>query len=363
MYWAIHGPNLPITSDPFYLLMSISDPALLLQRVPELEALVDDAKIRRAIESGDPFKVYRALVLARLLRRLPQHGQLLKSLTDERRLFVKPLKGTPSLFSLNSFGFGFVGKSEQNADGSYIALHALVAFFILPLIPLGAFVVRDTGSRQYQIYARAPLGIAGWLYTRGVASALVLSVLVGAAHSFSASGSQDVIVLNGFAVPVTVDVGSQQITVPAGGRGTLNLKVGTLTGTARSAKGVVLDTLPMEIRSSGLLSIWNIAGAAPLTRNTVVYSKTPGAGGQGAQQIYCGTRFIEMANVRYAFQAPPATMSMNKHSDSVSVEQVEVAPTGNIEGAQACMSYGLNTGHEKDIARLAEALAKLKDWE
>lgn len=341
--------------------MSISDPAQLLQRVPELEALTGDARIRRAIESGDPFKVYRTLVLARLFRRLPGQKDLLKALTGERRLFAKALKGTPSLLSFNSVGFGFVGKAEKNADDSYIALHALVVLFAVPVIPLGAFVVRETGSRQYQIYARAPLGILGWLYTRGVALALVLSVLVGAAHSFRAAGTQELTVLNGFTVPLTVTIGGQQITVAPNSHSALTLNVGQLTGTARTAKGEVLDTLTTDLHSSGRLSIWNVAGAAPLARNTIVYSKQPGAG-QNAQQIYCGARFVELANIKYAFQPPPETVSMGKHTDSTTVEQVEILKAPASGAANACLAYSLDKGHEKDVAPLAEALAQLDGW-
>jgi hypothetical protein len=341
--------------------MSISDPAQILQRVPELEALTDDPKISRAIETGDTFKVYRALVLARLLRRLPAHHDLLKKLTAERRLFIKPLKGTPSLMSFNSVGFGFVGKAEKNPDDSYIALHALVVLFYVPIIPLGAYVVRDDGSRKYQIFARAPLGILGWLYTRGVAAALVLSVGAGALHAYKASGNQDLTVLNGFEIPLTVDIGGQKVTVEPNGRSMLTLKVGKVTGTARTAKGEVLDTLSTDIKSSGRLSIWNVAGAAPLVRNTIVYSKTPSAN-DSSQQIYCGARFVELPDIRYAFEDPPTKVKLSRSSDSTTVQHVAVAKTANAAGAVACLSWAMNENHIKDVVPLAEAMAQLDGW-
>ena len=75
--------------------MSISDPANLIHRIPELQALADDHKIRRAIETGDAFKVYRALLMANLFRRLPRHRDLITMLTNERRLFAKPILKAP----------------------------------------------------------------------------------------------------------------------------------------------------------------------------------------------------------------------------------------------------------------------------
>ena len=59
--------------------MSLKDPANLVQRIPELEVLAADPKIRRAIETGDPFKVYRALGWAKWLKRLPEERDTLKT--------------------------------------------------------------------------------------------------------------------------------------------------------------------------------------------------------------------------------------------------------------------------------------------
>ncbi len=126
--------------------MTISDPSQILQRVPELHDLVGDSKIRHAIESGAPFKIYRSLVLAKLFRRLPQHKELLQMLTSQRRLFARGLKGSPSLGTINSVGFSFVGKDEQDVEGYHIALHAFVILFALPIIPLGSYPSRRKPS-------------------------------------------------------------------------------------------------------------------------------------------------------------------------------------------------------------------------
>lgn len=345
--------------------MPIADPAQLLQRVPELEALADDPRIGRALASGDPFKVFRALMLARLLRRLPGHRALLKELTGERRLFAKPLKGTPALGSINSVGFGFVGNAEEDTDGSHIALHAIVVLFAIPIVPLGAYVVRSTGSRQWQIYARAPLGILGWLYTRGLAAALVVLVGVGAIHSIEATGHQDLVVLNGFEEPLIVAFGAQTQTVPAQGRIKVTLAAGALHGTATSAHAGVVDTINTPLASSARLSIWNIAGAAPLVRNTVIYSRTKASGPAPAnlQVVYCGKQFVELDDVRFRFEEPPATMSMDKHTDSVSVQHVTVASEPKVAGATSCANYLLGRPASKDTAALLAALAQLKNWD
>ncbi|MFZ6873405.1 hypothetical protein ACO0LF_15225 [Undibacterium sp. Di27W] len=345
--------------------MSISDPANLFQRVPELRSFSDDPKISRAIESGDPFKVYRSLVLARLFRRLPEHKALLKELTRERRLFAKSLKGTPSLGTINSVGFSFVGESERDTDGSHIALHAFVILFAIPLIPMGSYVVRSTGDRQWQIYARAPLGIMGWLYTRGLALALVLMVLSGAAASYHEASNQDLTILNGFDVPVQVNIGKQMATIPAQGRTTLTLPVGHLQGEARADKTGIIDTYDQTLESSDRYSIWNIAGAAPLVQNTIIYSKVkPAQPDQaGRQTVYCGKRLLELGNIKYPFTEPPQSMSMSKYESSVSVNQLNIATQANTPGVMSCLDYAFAHGQEKDMLQAIEAFAATKDWD
>ncbi|MFZ6657499.1 tetratricopeptide repeat protein [Undibacterium sp. TJN19] len=348
--------------------MSISDPAQLFQRVPELLALSEDPKISRAIETGDPFKVYRALVLARLFRRLPEHKAVLKALTQERRLFAKPLKSTPSLGSINSIGFSFIGESEKDSDGSYIALHAFVILFAIPLVPLGSYVVRVSGPNQWQIFARAPLGILGWLYTRGLAMILVVLVLTGAAHSYHESNYQDLTLLNGFEVPLTVSFGNQVISVPAQGRTTITLEAGIQHGTARAIKAGVIDTLDTTLESSDRYSIWNIAGAAPLVRNTIVYTKeslprADNVNNTGGQTVYCGKRFIELSNIKYAFTEPPQTMTMSKHENETRVEHITVISQPKTAGVFSCINYAFSRNQEKQMTMAMDALLPLKDWD
>lgn len=343
--------------------MSLCDPAQLLQRIPELAALTEDPRIRRAIESGDSFKVFRALMLARLLRRLPAHKELLKQLTAERRLFAKSLRGTPPLGRINSVGFSFIGGANPNSDGTHIALYAFVVLFVIPLVPLGAYVVKSTGNRTWQVYARVPLSISGWLYARGLTAAILLLVVSGAVRSFDAAGHQDLMVLNGFDEPLTLAFDGQTLTLPAQGRLSVKLKAGKLHATASSAGKRVIDTIDTELANSKRLSFWNIAGATPLLRNTVVYTKekSTGPAPANAQTVYCGKRFVELADVRYRFETPPQTIRMSKRETSTSVEQIDVATRANVPGAVLCARYLIDHAMGSEGAILMAAQAQLKD--
>jgi hypothetical protein len=344
--------------------MPISDPAQILQRVPELNELTGDPKILRAIESGDTFKLYRTLMLARVFRRLPEHAETLKLLTRERRLFAKPLEKMPSLGNINSVGFGFVGKAERDIDGSHIALHAFVVLYELPLVPLGAYVVQSTGDHEWQVYARAPLGFAGWLYTRGLAAALALLVGWGALTSIAASRSQDLVVLNGFGVPLTVVFDQQTVQVPANGRATIEVKAGPVHGVASTAKGVKVDSLDRTIVSSSATSIWNIAAAAPLFENTVVYTRE---GSEPKKElaryvVHCGKQFIEFEDIDFLFTEPPATMSFSENATHTTRSQVDVARHPGADGMALCLNHAIDQNQEAGMLAALEAQAELKGW-
>jgi uncharacterized protein YfaP (DUF2135 family) len=82
----------------------------------------------------------------------------------------------------------------------------------------------------------------GWLYSRGLALGLVALVGWGAVGSIIKSRTQDVLVVNGLDVPVSVELDGTQRTVPSMGRESITVKTGKVEGRA-TAKGVVVDTL------------------------------------------------------------------------------------------------------------------------
>ncbi|GGC66926.1 tetratricopeptide repeat protein [Undibacterium terreum] len=345
--------------------MSISDPAQLLQRVPELEALIDDPRIRKAIESGDPFKVYRALVWAKWLRRLPQHRDTVELLVGHRRLFAKPLKRSPSLGTVNSVGFSFVGEVESDTDGSHIALHALVVLFAVPVVPLGAYLVRSTGERQWSIFARVPMGLFGWLYSRGLAAGLLTTLLAGAVGSYHKSQTQDIMVLNGLPVALQVELDGKKQTIPPEGRTTINVAAGLVKGSATAGQLGAVDSFDQDVKSQSGYVIWNIAGASPLMRENVTYYKTrpdkPPA--DAPPNIYCGQRYIEMPHADFAFEQPAEKVSMSKHDNLVSRSHIDIIHQGNRSALDLCTVYLFSVGQPGKTAPLYEAQAVLSGWD
>ncbi|HVG63326.1 MAG TPA: hypothetical protein VNA24_32475 [Hyalangium sp.] len=168
----------------------IQDPAGLLQRIPELKPLCEDPGVLRAVEQGDPFRLYRALRWARWLGRLRSHREAIDALLGHRRLFARPLKGNPWLGTVNGFGATLLGDAEPDShDGTHIATHYVVALFAIPLLPLGAYVVRrgdgsTSLSRSWALFARVPLGTLPWLWSRALALGVMALVAFGAVQTF-----------------------------------------------------------------------------------------------------------------------------------------------------------------------------------
>jgi hypothetical protein len=348
--------------------MALSDPANLVERIPELEVLAADPKILKAIETGDPFKVYRAIVWAKWFRRLPAHQETLDALVRQRRLFAKPLNGSPWLGSLNGIGFSFVGRSEKEGDGSFIAKHAFVFFFFIPIIPLRSYLVKKVGSSlfssQWQVYARVPSGIVGLVYSRALAALIGLSVIAGIFGSIERARSQDIYVINGFDVPLNVVLDGHARTVAPLGNERIHVKTGPVQGSA-TANGVKIDTFNRQVASSPAYSVWNVAGAAPLFREEVAYYKdkpaTPPE--QADAVVYCGQDFVEIPGVDYAFTASPDSVSMGKHTDRATRTRIDVARPDGQAGYLSCLHYLTAHKQGQRAAGFMEAAAELKGWD
>lgn len=327
--------------------MSIADPANLLHRIPELLSLADDPKIRRAIVTGDTFKVYRALWMARLLRRLPKQADLLINLTSERRLFAKPTNITAATRKSSPFGFQFMGGSEHDTDGSYVATRAFVILSKIAFIPLGNYVVKSTGKQQWEVFARVPLHLKGWLATRGLAFLLASLALSGAAYTYHRSHSQDIILLNGFDLPVLVTLDGESIQLPPQGKASMNVRTGALKGSASVNEVGVIDSFQQTIVSHDGTTIWNIAGAAPLLQTTIVSSKSDDeVGEKNVPSVYCGQHFIEL-------------------DTKLSISKITLAKTtaeNGPVGIAMCVKYANENGQEKTIAPALEAQALIFEW-
>jgi hypothetical protein len=346
----------------------IRDPAGLLTRIQELEPLCSDPRIRRAIEKGDPFKVYRALWWARLTGKLVAHRRTLDLLLAHRRAFAKPLGGrTPMLGTFNGFGATLLGGSEQEPDGTSIATHCVVALFVLPVFPLGAYVVaggeRKVLSTSWTIFARVPLGTFAWLSRRAVAFAMVAAVAWAGATALWNTRHRAVTVVNGLAVPVRATLGSETREVAPGATVTLGAPVGTIRARAATASGADIESFDLPVPRPGhSLLVWNVAGAAPVYEEVVEYfAKAPDADHRGPKpSLHCGDRVLEVTGIDYFFQAPPPTVSMPKGAAVSTRRHVDIATGLDGPPADFCVTILLDRHREGDALRVLEARARAR---
>ena len=347
----------------------LQDPSEILNRVPELELLAGEPSIRRAIEAGDPFKIYRALFWTRLLGRLASQRETLSTLLRNRRLFAKPIKGSPWLGTLNGVGATLLGESERDPEGTHVATHAVVIFFVVPLLPLGAYVVRKEKSgvfrSSWRIFARVPMGPVPWLWSRLVGLGALASVLFGVFAAVHSARYGDVRVLNAFEVPVEVTVGEKKATVPARGDAVISARVGRHPARAATAEGIEVDALDLEVTSGRRVLAWNLAGAMPAFLLDVVYSteKAPAETTEPPPRaVYCGQRVIQLPAVDYAFRAPEKTVSMPKGSGRVVKSYLDYE-RGAKDASRRCFFYLVQKGREADAAAFVEIAARIAKWD
>ncbi len=351
--------------------MTFSDPAELLQRIPELEPLAADPGIRKAIATGDPFKVYRALFWAKWLRRLPQHRRSLDHLLGQRRLFAKPLKGSPVLGSLNSIGFGFVGESERDGDGTHIALHAFVALFVVPLLPLGSYLVQKAGSSglssQWRIFARVPMSGQLWLYTRALAVGALALIGFGGYSAIHSSDHQEVIVVNGFDKPLKIVLDGQTGTVPPQERIAIDVRTGKVEGLAQLADGTEIERFAQDVHADADHAVWNVAGLAPMFQETIAYyaeGQSPPTDEESQGSIHCGDSYFELGRVDYAFEEPPQTISMGRGETRVERTRLDMLkPEGGMKPSEMCLNYAMGQKSLAKFAPMFTALAANKGWD
>lgn len=351
--------------------MIIQDPAGLLQRIPELKPLCEDPAVRRAVERGDPFRLYRTLRWARWMGRLRSHREVINALLRHRRLFARPLKRSPTLGTLNGFGASLIGSAEKDEqDGTCIATHCIVALFAIPLVPLGAYVVlpgpgSGTFNRAWTIFARVPLGPLPWLWSRALALGVMALVVLGAAQAFQDSRYQDVRLINGLPQPVSVELGGQKTTVPARGMKILpQVPVGLQKGRAEAQDGSEADTVELDVASGFDVLAWNIAGAAPVFQETVVYGPDSDSSNlKGYEpQLFCGQKVLTLRGVDDVFREPPKSMRLSEHQRRATRSHVGLVPQ-DTSGVPVCLSLFISRDRYAEAVSLVELFARMSGWE
>lgn len=280
---------------------------------PELQRLFNEPDVRAAVEGGDPAELERTLQQRRRFEPDPNLCAKIDEVMRNRRLFVRPINGAPSLFTFNGIGTMLYGRQDFDpSDGTYFATLWFTVLF-LPIVPLRQYLVADSGDGGYAFLGRVPVSPGPRRVAMTLATLAVAAVAAFAARSWYSGRYTEVHFLNGLDTAVAVALNDTTVEVPPEGRTTRRLANGTYNVRVTDLEGAVLEEQVIDVSGGGGLVAYNVLGAAPLIVETVVYTGpravVPPQGVPDFDQ-FVGQRLVRRPRVDYVFEEPPAEITL-----------------------------------------------------
>jgi len=270
---------------------------------------------------------------------------------SHRRLFIAPIKGTPTLSTVNGIGGSLYGSSDQDKDGTYIATHFLVLIF-LPIFPLAQYLVSDAKEakgKSWYFVGKVPMSTPVWLWNRLVVASVFAAMGVGAFQAYYWSSHHEVHFVNGLSKPVHIKAGEREVDVAPRSRQVLSLPTGTLPLRV-TATGKDIETGTLSVEAGTHIHIWNVLGAAPVVKDTVYYTANNVKPPETTPSVHCAETNIVIPSADYVFVEPPATLSMPENQSMTTRQAVLLAPGD--------LSWCLGAFAKPGKGAAAEALAK-----
>jgi len=161
-----------------------TDPELHARLVADWQHVQQSIMLGEAIklmESGSYTEAEQKLSAALPLATEAQKQEVieLQQACRRARVFkgVDRSKKSPTLYTFNGIGATFYGRRDYDTDTqSYVTTHWFTALFV-PIVPLAAYRVSDTGAKSYSIYGRVPLSPFLKRYRWAVLAAIVLLII------------------------------------------------------------------------------------------------------------------------------------------------------------------------------------------
>jgi tetratricopeptide (TPR) repeat protein len=341
----------------------VTDPAGLIARIPELEVLAEDPRVRRAIERGDPHGLYRVLFWANLTGRMRKHRETIRMLLARRRLFLAPLKSAPRLFTYNGVGMTVYGTAEpDHNDGTYITTHYVV-FLFFPVVPLRQFLVRNADSargRAWNFIGKVPFSPLAFVWNRMLALLVIGGVLAGGVSTLRASRYHVVHFVNATPLQVRAQVAGKTVTVEPDGLEQVTVPVGRQRVVVTRGDGTPMETQEIDVRRGADVQVFNVLGAGLVYRELVVYKAEGARAADVAQddpQVGCGETFVRLDDATDVFVDPPAKISMPSSSTVSHRSHI-----GFARASGACLSYLVQHDHVAQAAALAQRTAEATSY-
>jgi tetratricopeptide (TPR) repeat protein len=150
----------------------------------------------------------------------------------------------------------------------------------------------------------------------GLALAVTLAIAAGAlAWAWTKAVMQTVYLVNGFDVPVRVEVDGRALELGPSRHLAMTLARGVHRLRTTSAAGAVLDDVLVDVPPRSPLVVYNAAGAAPLYAESVVYGAQGGPAGPGFT-FHGGQRLVVRPRADFVFAPPPESISVGSTSEA-----------------------------------------------
>ena len=330
----------------------------MLNRIPELEVLAGDVRLARALQSGKPHRVYRALWWGRLTGRFKQQRQLVDSLLANRRLFLEPIKKAPTMFTFNGMGTRVYGsESRDPSDGTVIGTLFITLLFV-PVFPLRQYLCRSSG-KQYEFFGSVPFGATAYIWRQLLVLGAVASFAVGGFTAVEAARHNNVTFANGLDQAVTAQMGGTTVEVPSQGFATHRFPTGEHHVLIKDAGGKTIEEGNLHLKSGQSVVVWNVRGAAPLylqrvpytAENANVHIEAP------RPEVFCGQTLVERSGVDFPFREPPSRIELSSGRQVEWRTNLDLAPGG----WRQCASYLIESGSPEPGLSLATTQSNLDD--
>ncbi|MEO1174214.1 MAG: hypothetical protein AAFX94_19515, partial [Myxococcota bacterium] len=322
------------------------DPMGLFELEPILTKFAEkNPEIAAAIRNADT-KALRE-ILERDRDKHPKIPELLKN----RRLFVRPIKRAPGMWTVNGIGTTLY-TSDGAPDGTKIGT-LWFTFIFLPVVPLSQYLVYPHGGGQYSFLGSVPMGGVTRIWRRAIASIVGSAILFGAWSLYGQSQETEVHFLSGLDYPVTITVNEDRFQLDAMDHVVRTVPVGTVTFRVYGEGEQVIAESSADVPSFTSLVAYNVLGSAPLYAEGVIYSEVPIDNVNNPVEFYAGQSFVTNDDVVDVFEAPPEEIRMSESETQKVRWGVQV-----LDGGFPASLYGLEAeGELAQALQLARALS------
>ncbi len=195
----------------------------LLRRVSQEQGDPDlfPEEVHQLHEAGKAQAARAALQKHIASGRDPERRDQQMAFAEDLYLWLEPMRGAPSMHTVNGIGTRLYGTHKPDGHGHYISILYVVVLFI-PVFPLSAYVVQDADGGGWYFLARAPLPLFARAWRMAAAALAAVGIGSAAFATYQHGTHVDVLAWNGSPLPLQVSVGDEVQQVMPGRQATFD---------------------------------------------------------------------------------------------------------------------------------------------